>query len=359
MQNVIRGVKRACASGLDSVTLRKTIAERLMPALGFDAHAFGACDPDTGLMTHVVADGVPMPLVRQYVEYFYPQHCAQLSIDGPANAERVMSMAKEVPEVAAAKRASGIRFDTFVSFRNGGRLWGTWCLMRFQRASVTTSRAHVLLRELAPHIARGLQAAELVDRGLVATRDEEDCAPGVVVLDRSNRAVLRTSSASQLLDDLADVGGCNPYEVPLCVMALVSRLRTVPADLPPDVSVRVRGLSGAWYVLRASLAEPNEYGDSAVVVVVRRAGPREVATLLTTLYELSCREREVVAEVLRGSSTKEIAARLRVSPHTVDEHIERACLKIGARGRKALLAKLFFDGYAPFVAQVRSTLSSC
>jgi hypothetical protein len=29
----------------------------------------------------------------------------------------------------------------------------------------------------------------------------------------------------------------------------------------------------------------------------------------------------------------------------VDEHIERACEKIGVRGRKALIARLYFDGY--------------
>jgi DNA-binding CsgD family transcriptional regulator len=102
-------------------------------------------------------------------------------------------------------------------------------------------------------------------------------------------------------------------------------------------------------VLRASLAEPDAAGERAAVVVVRPAVPREVATLLTRLYGLSAREREVVAAVARGESTKEIAAALGVSPHTVLEHLDRACGKIGARGRKALLAKLFFDGYAPLL----------
>ncbi|HEX7020208.1 MAG TPA: helix-turn-helix transcriptional regulator [Gemmatimonadaceae bacterium] len=356
MESVVRSVKRACAAGLDSVTLRRTIADRLLPALSFDAHAFGACDPDTGLMTHVVADGVPPRLVQQYVEHYYPEYCARLAMDGGPNGDRVFSMSKAVPEIAAVKRANGIRFDTFVSLVSGGRIWGTWCLMRLLPTARTTARDEALLRALAPHMARGLQAAALVDRGLAAQPDEDDSAPGVLVLDARNRLVLRTPIALRLLHDLADVGIANPYEVPLCVMALVSRLRSIPADLPRDISVRTRGMSGHWYVLRASLAEANEYGDNATVIVVRRAVPREVATILTTLYELSGREREVIAEVLRGGSTKEIAVRLGVSPHTVDEHIERACQKIGARGRKALVAKLFFDGYAPFVGQSRPAL---
>jgi DNA-binding CsgD family transcriptional regulator len=99
--------------------------------------------------------------------------------------------------------------------------------------------------------------------------------------------------------------------------------------------------------MRASLAEPDATGECAAVVVVRPAAPREVAAILTRLYALSAREREVVAAIARGESTKAIAAALSVSPHTVAEHVERACRKIGVRGRKALVAKLFVDGYAP------------
>ena len=35
------------------------------------------------------------------------------------------------------------------------------------------------------------------------------------------------------------------------------------------------------------------------------------------------------------------------STHTVQDHLERACDKVGVRGRKALVAKLFRDGFAP------------
>jgi DNA-binding CsgD family transcriptional regulator len=69
--------------------------------------------------------------------------------------------------------------------------------------------------------------------------------------------------------------------------------------------------------------------------------------MLTDLYGLSPREREVVAAVARGLTNKEIAARLGLSAHTVKEHLDRASAKTGARGRKALVARLFFDGYTP------------
>ena len=109
--------------------------------------------------------------------------------------------------------------------------------------------------------------------------------------------------------------------------------------------------------MRASLAEPDASGESAVVIVIRPALAQEIANVLTRLYALSPREREVIAAVARGEATKCIAETLKLSPHTVTEHIQRACDKIGVRGRKALIARLFFDGYAPTLKAEKPTLS--
>jgi len=123
------------------------------------------------------------------------------------------------------------------------------------------------------------------------------------------------------------------------------------SDTPDTMHVRARGVSGRWFSIRASLAEPDATGECAAIVLIQPAVPREVASVLTSRYDLSRREREVVAAVTRGETTKAIAESLGVSPHTVIEHIERACRKIGVRGRKALIAKLFFDGSAPVLAK--------
>jgi DNA-binding CsgD family transcriptional regulator len=36
--------------------------------------------------------------------------------------------------------------------------------------------------------------------------------------------------------------------------------------------------------------------------------------------------------------------------HTVQDYLDRACDKVGVSGRKALVAKLFRDGFAPTLA---------
>ena len=353
MESVFRSVKRACYAGLDSVTLRREVAARVEPAVAYDAYAFSTTDPDTALMTHVVAQGVPDLLVNDYTGRVYPQECARLSMDMARQRTPVFYMTEQSPGMADAMHASGIRYDLNVILAAGGRMWGAWCLMRDAGSPSTSSRERAFLLRLAPHLARGLQSAALLDRARTATTigDEDAGSPGVIVLDARNQPTLRTPAVTAWLDDLADVGVDLPNGIPLSVLTMVSRLRAAPCDVPEGVSVRARGCSGRWYMLRATLSEPDASGACAVVVVVRPAVPREVATLLTQLYDLSPREREIVAAIARGESTKVIAAQLTVSPHTVAEHIGRACDKIGVRGRKALIAKLFFDGYAPLLVR--------
>lgn len=58
----------------------------------------------------------------------------------------------------------------------------------------------------------------------------------------------------------------------------------------------------------------------------------------------------------RGDSTKEVAAALGLSPHTVSEYLDRACGKVGVRGRKALVARLYFDVYKSRLAEPRAPI---
>jgi len=340
----IRAVQRLCCAGLDSVSLRRAVAERLAPELGSDAWAFSTCDPDTGLMAHTVSDGVPASLARTYAERLYPYEAALLYIDLPQNGTNLFSVLALGRESREALLSSGMLDQFNVALVSRGRLWGTWCLMRGDRSPITSVRSRTVMRRLVPHLARALRDAMTVDSALAADEPAES-TPGVIVLDAHNRPVLLTAAAREWLGDLADVGYTFDDGLPFSLRALVSLLRARRADVAGVRRMHPRGRSGRSYDVSASLAEPDAKGECAVTLVVEPAAHKPVASTLGWRYDLSAREREVVSAVVRGEPTKCIAAQLGISPYTVAEHLDRACTKIGVRGRKALVAKLFLDGY--------------
>jgi DNA-binding CsgD family transcriptional regulator len=64
-------------------------------------------------------------------------------------------------------------------------------------------------------------------------------------------------------------------------------------------------------------------------------------------YQLREREQEVTRLVLQGYSTREIAQRLFLSPHTVQQHLKGVFAKTGVHSRRELVARIFFTHYEP------------
>src|SRR5690606_7118387 len=55
--------------------------------------------------------------------------------------------------------------------------------------------------------------------------------------------------------------------------------------------------------------------------------------------EVTNREWQVIGELFRGSSNKQISCQLGVAEHTVENHLKNIYKKLGVRSRTALIAK--------------------
>jgi DNA-binding CsgD family transcriptional regulator len=107
----------------------------------------------------------------------------------------------------------------------------------------------------------------------------------------------------------------------------------------------VRAASGRWLVVRAS-ALGDEPG-AQVAVMIEPARPHELAPLVADACRLTEREREVTRLVARGLPTTAIAARLHLSPWTVQDHLKAIFEKVGVATRGELVARMFFQQRAP------------
>jgi DNA-binding NarL/FixJ family response regulator len=108
------------------------------------------------------------------------------------------------------------------------------------------------------------------------------------------------------------------------------------------VAQRARSGDGTWVVLRGA-----PLGDRRAVVTIEVAAPPEVASIVSAALGLTGREIDVVTAVLRGWSTKQIAAELHLSAYTVQDHLKSVFAKARVNSRRELVAEVFFGVYAP------------
>jgi len=359
-REVAEAIRRACLSPHDSIQLRNEIAHHLQRGVPNDACALSTCDPVIGIISHAVAWGYDEQALNEYNAHVYPEETAIRFIDMARNGVAVQGAESEIEHDYL--RRHGFADKLNMAFADQTGFWGGGCLCRGRGARSFSEADRALIAHVAPSVAMGLRRAALLEATQAVNVEESSemsTLPGVAVYDSQSRLVLRDERTASYLDDLTDAptGSRIRCDVPPIIGAALAQLRwQLRSDdgtvmRAADDGVRGRGKSGRWYGVYASLAEaadPTQVGQQVVVITPLNAAER--ATLLFRLYGLSPREREVIVHTARGESCKQIALRLGLSMHTVQTHIDNACAKVGARGRKELIARLFCDVAAARVA---------
>jgi DNA-binding CsgD family transcriptional regulator len=116
-------------------------------------------------------------------------------------------------------------------------------------------------------------------------------------------------------------------------------------DCPPDEVSRlaracIRLDTGEWLLVHAAKLERGGQSTGEVAVMIERARPGQVVSLLIRAYGLSERETDVVQGVLQGLSTAEIGHATYLSPYTVQDYLKSVFKKVGVRSRRELVAKV-------------------
>ena len=199
------------------------------------------------------------------------------------------------------------------------------------------------LRAAAPSLGEGARRALLLGE---ARDPERPDAPGLVVLGSGGEVESATAGVARWLSDLPG-GDWDAGRLPTAARSVAARARRSAArDEPGEVAVaRVLSGSGVWVVLHGARLVGD--GAARVAVIVEPAHPARITPLLMSVYGLTEREQEVTTLVLQGDSTAQIAERLVVSPHTVQEHLKNVFAKTGVRSRRDLVGKVFFAHYEP------------
>jgi DNA-binding CsgD family transcriptional regulator len=344
---------RLAGQGLDLVTFWQKSNEVLARAV---PHYMSPCwytlDPASLLVTsHYNPEMPEVPPEWLAHEYFADDFH---KIANVARSERGLSTLHEVtggdpsrsPGWNLYVRPYGGDQELLVALRTlAGDVWGVMGLYREPGQALFDPDECRFLHEVAPYLAEGARRGLLVGE---AADPEGPEAPGLVILREDWTVESLTPGVAHWLDELPGGDWAVRGKLPPAVLAVAGRaLRTAEhMDAPGEVALaRVLTDSGRWVVLHGAALVAN--GARRCAVIVEPTQPARIASLLMAAYGLTEREQEVTRLVLQGNSTAEIAERLVVSVHTVQQHLKSVFDKTGVRSRRELVGQVFFSHYEP------------
>ena len=337
--------------GDDLVTFGRESTEVLA---GTVPHFWAPCwytlDPASLLVTSHFQEGLSEFPAEFLVSEYYEEDVHQLA--DVARSDRGIST---LYEATGGDPASSARWhvnmtmggdqEMIAALRSpAGDVWGALGLYREPGQPMFDRDDIEFVRSLAPCLAEGARRGLLVGE---ASDPDGPESPGLVVLSASSDVESITPGVERWLRELPD-GDWDAGRLPSSVHAVAGRaLRTAEhPDSPGEIAVsRVLSRSGTWVVLHGAALVAD--GSRRAAVIVEPAHPARITPLLMSAYGLSEREQDVTRLVLQGDSTAQIAERLVVSPHTVQQHLKSVFEKTGVRSRRELVGKVFFAHYEP------------
>jgi DNA-binding CsgD family transcriptional regulator len=350
-ENTRRAVRReleeASRSGLQLEAFTRRTLSLLRRAVPFDACCFATVDPTTSLITSAVADGLDEARAPRLFEIEY----ARGDVNGYRSLARDNVRAVTLHAATAGDPARSSRFaevlrplglahELRVLFSSEGQTWGVAALLRETSEHAFDEDEVRMMSSLSETIAEGVRGSILVE---VAGRAPPagGIGPAVIVVDPRDEIEVVTPAASARLDDFPQRAS---GRLPSAILVAVAAARAAGSS---GARLRVRGRSGAWWLVSATTLESQANGRAKVVATIEEARTAEVVPLVVAALGLSPRERDVLIGVLEGQTSVEVADALGISSHTVNDHLKSIFGKADVRSRRELVARIFFEQYAP------------
>lgn len=335
-------VVRLCESSSGVDDLRARLLGELQRVVGFDFHAWLLTDPETSVGTSPLAEVPRLPELPRLVRLKYLSRLnrwttldAVASIrsgraDGDDDRDGEEGWTRHVAYLGAVDVASAV-------FRDRHGCWGWLDLWRSTGRFGPDELA--FLAGVLPAVTAALRRCQA--RTFLAGPTDRRPPPGPVVLLLSPDLEVHgvTPQTHSFLATLVPPGPgratipASAYNVAAQLLALESGV-----DLSPAWA-RVHLQHGHWVTLRAARLDGDQPSvQRDIAVTIEPASGQERLGMFTRAFAFTPRETELLHHLVVGLDTREIAARMALSDHTVQDHLKAIFDKTTARNRRALVA---------------------
>lgn len=333
--------------------LAQATCSALGKAVPFEFACLATTDPATGLITGAYKSQPADSLDAEFARLEYGLEDINQFIDLAARPNPVGVLERDT----AGRPDRCIRYREFLvpcfshghelraAFRSTHGVWGVIGMYRPVGRTGFEDEEAAFLGMVSSTVADGLSAAAIRQ----AAAADSPGGPAVLILTSEDRP---TATTPALDDHLERLGAADRGSLPMPVLAIAAAVRARRAGFPaPQPRSTLRTPSGDWLTLAGAPLAGRPGTDADVIVTIDQARPPDIVTAIVSALRLTPRERDVVELILAGRGTGEIATRLGLSPYTVQDHLKAIFDKAGVRSRRELVAKLFYQHYAPLLGR--------
>ena len=338
-------IRAISSTAPDAVALRSGVLDELRTSFAFDAHVWLLTDPVTGVgcapLAHVpLSDDLPM-LIR--LKYLTDINRWTALARGPHHARSLLQATGNEPvrsliwrEILRDHEVVDVLSIVFAD-RHG--CWGFLDLWRQKPAAAFDPALTAFLADLSPSVTAGLRRCQAETFAAPARPVQREMGPVVLVLDDGLQVTGQTEASRDWLGLLVPPP---PGRAPIPASAynvaaqLIAFERGIDANPP---RARVHLIDGVWLTLRAARLSGSPGSQGSIAVTIEESSQADRLEIFSLAFGLSGRERELVELLAAGGDTREVANRLFVTEHTVQDHLKSIFEKTSTRSRRTLLSR--------------------
>jgi len=225
--------------------------------------------------------------------------------------------------------------------------WGFLDLWRLGSQTAFDARVMAVLSAVAAPIATALRRCQAATFATPSVTPAGDLGPMVLVLDAELHVRSQTAASEAWLRVLVPPPPgrapipASAYNVGAQLVANEEKVDTHPAR------TRVHLAEGFWVTVRAARlrGEGDDTGaggadvPARIAVTIEGSSPVDRMEMYALAHGLTPRERELVTLLGTGVGTSELAGRLFVSEHTVQDHLKAIFSRTQVHSRRELLSR--------------------
>lgn len=354
----VRGLARArerivalADADLEDRALRRAVLDVLREVIGFDAYVWLLTDPVTEVGSAPLADVPCLPELPALVKSKYAtavNRWTRLRRDGASAALLTAATGGDLAASLVWREVLsryGIADVASAVFADQNGCWGFLDLWRDNAAGAFDAADAAFLGDVAGPLARALRRSQARTFVEPATAARHDAAPVVLTLDDGLRIIGRTAASQAWLDVLLPPGP-SEQAIPASVYNVAAQLLAAEAGIDDHPAyTRTHLADGFWLTLRAARLSFIAQQDApagvvpSIAVTIEEASAADRLDLFGRAFALTPRERELLSLLATGSDTRTLARQMKLSQHTVTDHLKSIFAKTGARDRVTVLSR--------------------